>query len=73
MEDFAVNEEDLRGCRLSDLCQPGQFFIDQKASCEKAFPLFFGVTGRLRGCPGGVVGCDRCVLVYFADSDPGRR
>ena len=73
MEDFAVNEKDLRGCRLSDLGQPRQFFIDQKASCQKAFPLFFGVTGRRRGRPAGIVRGDRSVFVYVSDTDPGRR
>ena len=73
MEDFAVNEKDLRGCCLSDLGQPGQFFIDQKASCQKAFPLFFGVAGRRHGRPAGIVWGDRSVFVYVSDTDPGCR
>jgi len=46
MEYFAVNEKDLGGGCLADLGETGEFFIDEEASFQEAFPLFFWVAGR---------------------------
>ena len=63
MEDFAVNEEDLCGCGLPDLCEAGQFLIYEEAGCQKAFPLFFGVADRRRGRLARIVGGDRRIFI----------